>query len=532
MPGLSLYVNTKAEANWPMHRVSEVTKKTRRGGFAYRVDTRSHFRAMLEAVDFNQEKAADFLGPRPVSDEPEELGARTGDLRSISAQTRLIADLEREKQQLQVQNSNLLRATKTLATHNQELLKQYNDLYFRDDYERKDGAKRQVIFRDQIGTTQGTTLSPFDLQQHMELEEISDDEKLTITRTVLGDAKIGTTVEECHQHPYNGKKDPRLRLAPLTSSPARSRPEPEAETSISDCDEVEAREEVEVRSIKEELRSSEVKGIPTSSSSSEDSFAKGIRGEPTKSGVARGRIVRRMEDGSYRRISRGRGKAIKTPPCKDVSCHDDSLCFSGLRLDETKISEGNLSEAMDGVAEFPEVEEAKTEARTEEVLASMDTGGGDGLYVPPDLEKLLDDTPEPKRASTPMSDSTSSMPPLLESSASGPTSSDSGHSSRSEGSIEGDKIPEEAVIATEPVKTKKNEFENLLLNLILTKLSCESSRMKAKTEDFTMSTSQVSQSLEKEMMKTLFYIYSPIYQPSPPPITNTYSGPREVNVLC
>ena len=75
----------------------------------------------------------------------------------------------------------------------------------------------------------------------------------------------------------------------------------------------------------------------------------------------------------------------------------------------------------------------------------------------------------------------STMPPLLESSASGLTSTDSGNSSPSEGSEEEVKKEESAQL--ELVKQKTKEIEILLTFNALTKTRCEFPRIKAKTAD-------------------------------------------------
>ena len=176
-PGTAIYCSGKAEGNWPMSTVAQITKKTPSGQFVYRCNIGDHFKSMFNSDIPTTENSEWFMMNQSVL---ANFGIEEGDC--ITKMSDQMSELMKDKHKAEIEIENLRVTTRVLAAHNQEILRHVSNYACADDVERKDGQRRRVKF---------TTLDESDYEGDIE-------EQATMIKTIIqnvvkpGDLRQGT----------------------------------------------------------------------------------------------------------------------------------------------------------------------------------------------------------------------------------------------------------------------------------------------------------------------------------------------------
>ena len=179
-PGFSIYCSAKMNVDWPMAGVDQVTKKTSQGFFAYKVYLNSHFKSLFEKIDFYNDASNDcmvtngWLSPR----RRDQSDRNTLKIQELS---KILATLKADNDKMSIELENTTKLLLTTSSHNQELYRHVSNMALRDEAQRKDGASRNVIFKDKEDIHQpGPSKEDHDLAMH------APSNIATLHRTVTG----------------------------------------------------------------------------------------------------------------------------------------------------------------------------------------------------------------------------------------------------------------------------------------------------------------------------------------------------------
>ena len=205
-PGTAIYCSGKTEGNWPMAAVAQVTKKTQGCQFVYRCNISTHFRAMFNIVqeaDNSEWFAINSSGAT-------NFGHSEGD--QVTKLSQQLSQLMKEKRRSELEIENLKITTKILSTHNQELLKHVSNFACAEDFERKDGKRRDIKF------------SPADQEKPENVDPEADiEEEAMMIKTIIQNVvkpRSGTTL--------NMHNDLRMKLDAAKTGRLQTKVSPES----------------------------------------------------------------------------------------------------------------------------------------------------------------------------------------------------------------------------------------------------------------------------------------------------------------